>query len=410
MSAEKSPVFTLLAGSLVLNVALLAFVVVGHAQAESDALAAATRKPAVSSAPAPLAPAGPGAQAWEKLKAGSPAEFAARLRDSGFPPKLQRAILAAHLRDTYAARIKALDLSGSDRPFWQNPISDAAAQAALRQLSREMVKTVRDLLGNDDDDTNLFYQGGSVAHLAPAKAADVRTLVREFDERRSDVYGMGGLIGAEQQKKIAALDQEQRSALAKLLTPEEFIEYELRNSQTSQNLRYSLSAFNPTEQEFRAIYALQADYDQRFGRNYGILPPDEQRARSDANRQLTEQIKAVLGPERAEDYTRAQNSDYRQLTQLAARLDLPASTTDNLWKLQRSFEERRTEIYRTNATDAAARTASLTALQQEARAAVTPLIGPRYLDTYAQYGGRWIQNLVPRPAPTSVPATAAPRN
>ena len=412
MSPAKSPVFALLALSLGLNVALLAFLVWGHASAEADAIAQLRRDTPAPTAPAPLAPAGPGAQAWEKLKTGSPAELATRLRESGFPPKVQRAILAAHLREANAARLKALDLAGAHRPFWQNAIPDAATQAASRQIYREMTKTVRDLLGEDDDETRSIFQGRRLDGLAPAKAADVRALLREFDDRRSDVYGAGGMIGAEQQKQIAALEQEQRAALAKILTPEELMDYELRNSQTSQTLRYSLAAFAPTEQEFRAIYALQADFDQRFGRIYSLPSPDEQRARSDAQRQLTEQIKSVLGPVRAEDYTRAQNYDYRQLTQLAARLDFPAGTTDNLWKIQRSFEERRTEIYRTT-TDAAARTASLTALQLEARAAVTPVVGARYVETYAQYGGRWMQSLVPtvpRPAPVPAPAVPVPRN
>jgi hypothetical protein len=42
----------------------------------------------------------------------------------------------------------------------------------------------------------------------------------------------------------------------------------------------------------------------------------------------------------------------------------------------------------------------LVALQQQAIAKVTPLIGgPQNVDVYKQYGGQWLDSLVPRPRP-----------
>ena len=46
------------------------------------------------------------------------------------------------------------------------------------------------------------------------------------------------------------------------------------------------------------------------------------------------------------------------------------------------------------------RTQQLTALQQEAITRVTPLLGnSNRLTAYKQYGGSWIDSLVPRPQP-----------
>jgi hypothetical protein len=276
-----------------------------------------------------------------------------------------------------------------------------------------MQETARALLGDDDDELNNFYQGRRLDGLAPAKATEVRAVLRAFDERRNDVYAAsGGMItgGSESQKRLDALEQEQRTALRQVLTAEEFTDYELRNSPTSQNLRYQLSAFAPSEAEFRAIYALQGDFDQRFGRNYGMLSPDEQRARSEAQRQLTEQIKATLAPDRAAIYERSQNYDYRQAAQLVGRLGLPPSTLDQLWTIQKSFEDRRTAVYREQTSDAAARNAALTSLQTEARTALAPVLGDRYLDTYAQFGGTWLRTLAPPVTRPGAPAAPVPRN
>lgn len=415
MSSTRPTVLVLLAASLVANAVNLGLLVTGRAAAEADAATAAARRAAATRAApsAPAAPAAPGPETWASLRAGTPADLVARLREAGFPPKLQRALLYAYLREASADRLKALEGEVARRPFWQNPIQDNATQLASRQLYREMQQTVRDLLGDDDDELNNFYQGRRLDGLAPAKAAEVRALLRDFDDRRNDVYAAsGGMItgGSEAQKRLDALELEQRNAIRQTLTAEEFADYELRNSSTSQNLRSMLSAFAPSEQEFRAIYALQADFDQRFGRNYFPLPPDEQRARNEAQRQLTEQIKAALTPDRAAVFERSQNYDYRQASQLVARLGLPASTLDQLWTIQKSFEDRRGTAYRDHQADTAARNAALAALQTEARAALAPVIGERYLDTYAQFGGNWLRSLA---APTPRPATPAaplPRN
>lgn len=414
MSSAKPIVLVLLAASLVANAALLGLFVTGRASADAAAEATAKRR-AAESAPRPAitAPAAPGPGTWTTLQGGTPAELVARLRAAGFPVSLQRAILYAHMREAAGERLKALDSDSARRPFWHNPIQDSATQLASRQIYREMQQTVRELLGEDDDELNNFYQGRRLDGLSPAKASDVRAVLREFDDRRSDVYaGSGGMImgGSEAQKRLDALEQDQRNAIRQLLTAEEFADYELRNSATSQALRSMLSAFEPSEQEFRAIFALQADFDQRFGRLFGMPSPDEQRARSEAQRQLTEQIKANLTPERAAAYERSQNYDYRQAAQLVGRLGLPSATLDQLWTIQKSFEDRRGAVYRDHQTDVAARNAALTALQAEARTAVAPVIGERYVDTYTQYGGTWLRSLAPPTPRPGLPATPVPRN
>ncbi len=415
MSSAKPTVLVLLAASLVANAALLGVFVAGRVSADTAAAEATARRRAAASAPRPVvaAPAAPGPGTWTSLQGDSPADLVARLRAAGFPVSLQRAILYAHLREAAGDRLKALDGDSARRPFWHNPIQDAATQLASRQIYREMQQTVRNLLGEDDDELNNFYQGRRLDGLSPAKASEVRAVLREFDDRRSDVYaGSGGMImgGSDAQKRLDALEQDQRNALRQLLTADEFADYELRNSATSQALRSMLAAFEPSEQEFRAIFALQADFDQRFGRLFGLPSPDQQRTRSEAQRQLTEQIKASLPPDRAAAYERSQNYDYRQAAQLVGRLGLPAGTLDQLWTIQKAFEDRRGAVYRDHPTDVAARTAALTALQTEARTALAPVIGERYLDTYTQFGGTWLRSLVP-PAPRPAPAAApVPRN
>ena len=135
------------------------------------------------------------------------------------------------------------------------------------------------------------------------------------------------------------------------------------------------------------------------------------RARSEAQKVLNEQIKTAIGPERFTEYQRATDYNYRQTTQLVARLNLPPETANNLYTIQKEFEGRRSDMYRANSArgpDAAAAfekmTAQGTALQQEAIARVIPVLGnAKNVDAYKQYGGSWITNMVPRPPPRPSP-------
>jgi hypothetical protein len=347
----------------------------------------------------PVAPPPIDQNVWPDLQTDDLPALAARLRASGFPPALVRAILAAQIDEQFAARYKALMSADANLPFWKGQSRDPKLMTALTNLSREQQKLLRQLLGADaeaDDPRSRLYQNRSLNFLPVDKATALGSLLRGFEERRSDLYA-SGLSSGTDRTKFDALDKEQHDTIARFLTPAELVEYDLRNSQTAGSLRTNLSAFNPTEAEFRAIYPLQAAFDERWsGNSFVSLVGDE---RSNAQKLLTDQIKATLSPDRAADYERATAYDYQRTAKLVERLELPSETTNNLWAAQKEFQQRRMDIYRST-TSPEERTQQFTALQQEAIARVTPLLGGASgVEAYKQYGGSWLQSMVPRPAP-----------
>ena len=205
------------------------------------------------------------------------------------------------------------------------------------------------------------------------------------------------MISPADRAKLVALDKEQHEAMAKILSPTELAEYETRTSNTSNSLRYELSAFNPTEEEFRALYALKRPFDEQYNNNnYGFsgpMPQDLMRQRSEAQKQLNEQIKTVLGPDRAAEYERATDYNYRQASQLVARLELPPETTNQLWDVQKEMQQRSKAIYTDNSVTAEDRTQKLAALAEEAKTRITASLGPQGFEAYKQYGGQWMQQL-----------------
>lgn len=346
------------------------------------------------------------ASVWPGLHTDELPTLVARLREAGFPPEIIRAILQGQLQRDFAARLKALDPDAENRPYWKRDTPNPKIQSAQRQLYREQEKLLRDLLGREGESTDpmqRFYQDRRFGQLPLEKADAVRELVRDFDQLRSDVYSnlVGGTYLAADQEKIAAIDKQQRNALAKVLNAQQLEEYDFRSSHVGSQLRFNLTAFDASEQEFRTLYQVQKSFEDRLGPMYGPPSPDEMRKRTEAQKEFNEQIKAALGPARYEEYERATNHDYRTTSQLVARLELPPDTTVKVWNVRKELVDRATALRSDQSLGAEQRMQQLAALAAQATERLTPLLGgARGMEAYKQYGGNWLSSLAPRPEPT----------
>jgi hypothetical protein len=392
------PASLLLAVSLLLNAAIGVALVLPRESTPANA----TPAPRPAEAAAPAAPV-VDAETWSRLETRELPDLVARLRREGFPPEIVRAIVLAQVNALFAARRQALDPAAANRPYWKDQSMDPAQLSALRQLSREQMAMLRTLLGADaesGDPLRDLYQNRTFTFLTPEKAVDLRQLLRDYDERRSDLFA-DGFNTLTDRPKMTALEKEQTEAIAALLTPEEFTEYKLRSSTTANLLRDQLSAFEPTEEEFRALFKLREPFDEKYNLSSGpsmIMNEQLARERSAAEKAINEQFKATLTPERATAYDRSTDYNYRRTSQLVNRLELPVETTDRVWQAQKQFEQRRNDVYRLATPDQ--RTLMLKSLQQEAVATLTTLLGSeRNVEAYRQYGGAWLQTFVPTPRP-----------
>lgn len=388
----------LLGISLLLNAVLASWAVRG-VDRETEERAART----AARASAPIVATRPVIEAklWASLATDDLPELVARLRAAGFPKEIVRAIIGGHIAEQFAARRRALDPDESARAFWKDYTVDSRLPLAQLQLFREQEKALRNLLGPDaaaTDPMTLARQRARFGSLPPEKLDAVQLLASEFDRQRTELFYKTGTISPADSTRI---DRELRTALAAILTPAELEDYDLRSSATGRMLRNELSAFNPSEEEFRAIFKLRQQIDEQFPTSGGFLSQEQMRQRQEAMQNLNRQLTAQFGPDRGAEYARATNYDYRQTSQLVARLNLPPDTTLQLWTVQQDIQQRRLEIYRTTSgTSTADRHAALASLQTEAVAKVTPLLGgARGVEAYRQYGGAWIASLVPPPAP-----------
>jgi hypothetical protein len=350
---------------------------------------------------------------WTRLQPDNLPALVEHLRSAGFPPDVVRAIARARIGQEFQDRRKALDPDAETRPFWKQNQPDAKLMAAQRQLAREQQARLKALLGpeaENDDPMAAYNQARQFGDLPADTMAKVRAIQQEFEDRQMELFSItGGVISLNTATgdKLRELERQQRDALAQVLSPAELEQYDFRNNPAASTVRMRTAGMDLTEQEFRTLFQLQDALEQQFSmRGPAMPPPEVMRQRAEAEQQMNEQIKGLLGPDRYAEYERSLQPDYRNTSLLVSRLELPPETTQQIWSVRDDFMQRAAAVRTNRSLAPDERVQQLTTLQQEAAQAITPLVGgARGFEAYQQYGGAWLQRIAP-PAQARPPLPA----
>lgn len=411
----------LLAGSLAANAALVAFFFLRPATNPSAAVTAPAPAPqrstaaaaGTSDAKATDSTPGPSAKLWAQLQSGDLATLPDRLRAAGFPPAMIRALVAAQVNEQFSARRKALMANQEEPAFWKGTARsfiDPKAMAELRALGKEQADLMKSLLGADGvsgGDEMLTWQRRQFGNLPAEKLSALQAINADYSELQQAIHAKAnGLMLREDRTQLAFLEKEKLADMKKALSPQEFEDYQLRSSNTANQLRSQLTGFDATEAEFRALFKVAAAVDEQFGAiaPFGSFNPGDYQARQAA---LLAQTQATLSPERFAAYKQAIDPQYQQVNRLVARLELPPATSQQVVAVQQDIQARARALQTNRDLPAADRAAQLAALSAEATAKLTTALTPRGLEAYKQNGGNWLDMLKPRPAPAT-PASPKP--
>lgn len=362
-------------------------------------------------------------ETWAALQSdGDLPGLVARLRAAGYPKHVIAVIVSQAVNEQNAARWKELTLPPVNGEYWTTrlpgvsaaSLRDPAVLAARRKLSLEQSNQIKELIGStgvEESPEYLASQRRQYGNLSADKIAQVQDIVRDYQELTQQVRAdMQGVTLPEDREKLAFVEAERRKDLAKIMSPEEFDEYMMRTSSTASSVRSQLSAMNPTEQEFRAIYKLQETFDDQFGPNSPNQRGTQEsaQARNAAQKQLLEDIKGLLGPERGAEYERSRDYTYQSAVNIVRRLDLPKENAVTVFELQKETQQRTAELQRDRSLNAEQRQAQLAALSAEVHGKVTAALGERGAAAYQESGGFWLRNIVPpQPGagPVPIPST-----
>ena len=397
----KTPVALFLAVSLLANVALLTLL---GWRGDTTPTSGPASTSSSSHRSNPTAPADYAAtldpRLWPALVTDDSLVLRARLRAAGFPEDLVRAAAKAMVASRFAARRREIEGPLPDVPYWKTrlPRYDSAVTTALEALSRERETLNRQLVADDFrhplpsliTDLRRDYEA-----YAPGKAEALLRLRLDYDAQRKDRDDR--LSPREKEARIALLEKEERADLARLLSPRELEDHDLRNSRTAVVLRYKLGTFNPTEAEFRTLHSLLFPLDNSgLSRTTNGAEAEAKFAAKDA---VDLQIRTALGDARYGDYVRAQDENFGRVTALVQRLALPPATANRLYDLEHRTRHQADALQNDAALSAELRNAQLAALTASTAAALTATLGPRGAEAYRQNTGEWLKILQPRRIP-----------
>jgi hypothetical protein len=392
------PVYLVACASLAANVALGAFFF-------------ATRSKPVETAPQPVAPSARNAATataaakaatvealLTAVKDNDPRSVRDHLRALGFPDPIVRSMVRAMIWTPITEFQKSITLSQKAKnPYQQMPLGmfsyndlNKEQREKLRQINRDAYRQLDTLLGPDP----LAAETNRLSFLPAEKSAKIDALEHDYNDLRSQVLGdTAGFRLPADEEKLAYLEKEKRQDLAGILSPEELAEYDLRNSPTAGHLRAQLSQFDATSDEYKAIFAAQKSFDDRFARGPGSTANYTGQDYAQAQQEMTLQLRAALGEERFQQYQRSQNPDYRSLEAAARRFDLPQSVVDQTFNLRDQVAADAQRVGSDPNLSDEQRQQQLANLAAQARNQIRATLGPEVGNAYLQNSLGWLDAL-----------------
>ena len=342
---------------------------------------------------------------WSLLHTDDFGVFKRKLEAAGFPPREIRALLAAAIGARDKMRRDALLGNSDDTPYWQTRSfpSDPALQAKFFALSQESAALVsRYIDGTDalaEDDAALTLAQRRYGNLSLDKLQQLRALEWSVQSKQMAIYQSELADRSPEAQKARAvamksLDDEKMAVVARLLTPDELEQFELRNSELSNGMRQQLENFQPTEAEFKALYTINRKMRSLYATTAST--PAEMSA---VREQWSAQIQQALSPERYADHQAVENAGSDKLGKLITRLELPPSTIGKVNAVRDDIMTRAKAINNDDNLPTAQRDARFAALAAEANEKLTSTLGARGYEAYVDLKGDWIRALKKTPAP-----------
>ena len=284
------------------------------------------------------------ADVWRALDSESLSTLIARLRTAGFSPAAIRAVAGAKLRQRYTPRLEALRQAADDAPYWRpsptGPSRSAEYYEQRSQVFREQSQAHRDLIATENlgaSEATTTYQRRRFGDLSRSTIDAVERIEKDYADLIGEVRATArGIYLPEDRNTLALLEREKRQDLERLLTPDQFDDYDLRTSPLTSRLSRTLTLMDATEDEFQAIHEAYTPFrDTLFpgidGTGYTWpSTADERQARL----AVLQTLLPELGQARVMELLRASNSDFHLLASAAERGGYQLSTAQEAYDLR----------------------------------------------------------------------------
>jgi LysM repeat protein len=277
---------------------------------------------------------------WREVESADYPTYVANLRDIGCPEQTIRDIIIADVNVVYSRR-RATELVTAEQQWWRSEPDAQVVRAAAdkaRELENERRNLLTRLLGPNWETGDLvslprpsqpgvLLDGPALGALSIDTKQAIQNVSTHSQERMQAYLDAQRRAGKEPDPaELAKLRQQTRDDLARLMSPPELEEFLLRYSQDANDLRSAfgqLRFFNPSPDEFRAVFRATDSLDQRIQLLADAKDPGSLAARKALEDQRENAIKNALGPKRYEEYHLLHDPVYRDAVATAEDAGTP---------------------------------------------------------------------------------------
>jgi hypothetical protein len=339
---------------------------------------------------------------WRLVESEDYKKYIANLRSIGCPEETIRDIIIADVNKMFESRAKASKPKEKFK-FWQTGMQSFAGimdeekikqQQALNQEKRALLKELLGVEPEEKPDIMAMFGGGNpfeamLDFLSPGKQTQVMELEQKYAAKMMKTF-QNGQPDAEDMKEMVKVQKEKDAELAKIMTPEEKQDYDLRMSQTAMMMRMQLGSFDPGEQEFRDIFNAKKKFDDEFS-PYGMLSndPADQEKRTAAQKELDSQLKNILGDSRYADYQRAQDYNYQNISKLVERQGLPKEDAVKVYEMKKAADDQTQKLTSDATLSDDARKTAQDQIKAETEKAMRGILGDKGYESYKKQAGNF---------------------
>lgn len=349
---------------------------------------------------------------WGMVESTDYPAYVENLRAIGCPEQRIRDIIIADVDDLFAQKARDY-IAPLQSQFWQLASHPRDIEKnieehgkALKQLSEEREQIFQTLFNETNprrswrslrsDQNRNASRNSQLDFLDETKRNAVIAAQEELNTaldsiRQMQLTGTREEIRSQRNAKDAEARKASEDKLRTLLSPEEFAEYKLRNS-NGPGVRYQLARMTLSETEAHSIAGIVATKAKGESDSQSKDPA----AKAAREQQAQEQIKQLLGDARYAEYQRVTDNRYNQTARITERLQLPEQTSIAIYEAQREAEKMADRLRADTAASAEERAAALNIIRTETENSVRELVGDTAFKDFQRHAG-WMEALT-RPA------------
>ncbi len=314
------------------------------------------------------------------------------LRNRGLPEDLVKQMVLSAINRDFLLDTR---MRRTDTPYWKKPERDPH-QATVDELDLEEQKRqlLLEIFGTEIVDDPLFEDlfrplNDRLALLSSDTQIALDALIRSKRAQTLGVRGPGMLREDRVAMRDSSVDLDQ--AIQELLTEDEYLEYQLRNSPLASAMRRTMDGFDYSEQEFRDIFGIRnastmADVRQIGGGR------EEHAAAVQAN---NEQLRDYLGEARYQEYERLQDPVFRSLQSIGERYGSSESELIEVYEISSAMATQTREIARNGDLPRQEARKRMEEIDQQAFAEIIEVVGEEAAESIRQNTRRFAYR--PRP-------------